>query len=242
MSDERLILITGSSKTGKSTCLRNLDNRTMYLNTENGKELPFKNKFMSVKITDPKQVPIYIEKAEDNKDKCSTIVLDSITFMMDMFESIYVLPHAGTKKGMSAWGDYAQFFKKLLQKTVANSTRDIIMTAHTLTTLNEEFGFMETCVPIKGATKNNGVESYFTCVISTKRMPVSELVKYESDLLNITEEEELLGVKHVFQTKLTKRTVNERISSPIDMWKANETFIDNDIQLVLQRLKEYRED
>jgi hypothetical protein len=55
----------------------------------------------------------------------------------------------------------------------------------------------------------------------------------------ITPEEEMLGFKHVFQTKLTKDTVGERIRSPLGMWSTPETFIDNNIQLVLERLKDY---
>lgn len=128
-----------------------------------------------------------------------------------------------------------------MQQTVAKSTKNVIMTAHTLTTLNEETGYMETAVPIKGSLKNQGIESYFSCVISTKKMRTKDLDDYKgkSPLLNITPEEEALGFKYVFQTRLTKETVNENIRSPLGMWSVEETFIDNDIQLVLDRLNDY---
>ncbi|MCI4435672.1 MAG: hypothetical protein JHC33_02520, partial [Ignisphaera sp.] len=58
-------------------------------------------------------------------------------------------------------------------------------------------------------------------------------------LLEITPEEEALGFKYVFQTRLTKETVNERIRSPLKMWSADETFIDNNLQYVIDRLHEY---
>ena len=58
-------------------------------------------------------------------------------------------------------------------------------------------------------------------------------------MLNITEDDELLGIKHVFQTRLTKDTVNERITSKIGLWNKEETYIDNDLQLVIDRLNEY---
>jgi hypothetical protein len=86
---------------------------------------------------------------------------------------------------------------------------------------------------------NTGVESWFSCVISTKKMQLNKLDKYSSDLLTIDDEEELIGFKHVFQTKLTKETVNERIRGPIKMWAPNETYIDNDLQLVLDKLHNY---
>ena len=44
---------------------------------------------------------------------------------------------------------------------------------------------------------------------AAKKMPLTELEDYKSDLLSITEEDEMLGYKHVFQTRLTKTTVGE---------------------------------
>jgi hypothetical protein len=236
--NNRLVLISGKSTTGKSASLRNIrePEKVLYLNYESGKDLPFPDKFRKVNITDPLQTTSLFASAEASGDKCDTIILDSQTYMMDQYESIHVLPAANT---MQAWGEFAQFFKTLMQKTVAESTKNVIMTAHTLTTLNEADGFMETAVPVKGSLKNNGIESYFSCVISTKKMSIDELDGYESDLLNITEEEKAIGVKYVFQTKLTRATRNERIRSPMGMWSTKETYIDNDIQIVLDRLDEY---
>ena len=98
---------------------------------------------------------------------------------------------------------------------------------------------METKVPVKGSIKNNGIESYFSLVIGTKRMPLKALKDYQSDLLNITPEEQALGFKHVFQTKLTKETVGERLRGPLGMFDTQETFIDNNVQLVMDRLHSY---
>lgn len=98
---------------------------------------------------------------------------------------------------------------------------------------------METKVPVKGSLKNNGIEAYFSTVISTKKVSLKTLENYQSALLNITEEEEMLGFKYCFQTKLTKETLQERIRSPIGMWSNAETYIDNNAQLVLDRLHDY---
>jgi len=94
-------------------------------------------------------------------------------------------------------------------------------------------------VPIKGALKNNGVESYFSTVVATKKVALTTLEDYENDLLNITEQDELLGYKHVFQTQLTKQTIGERIRSPMGMFTRSETFIDNDAQRLLDHLHSY---
>lgn len=49
-------------------------------------------------------------------------------------------------------------------------------------------------------------------------------------MLDITEEEKELGFKHVFQTRLTKKSIGERLRSPMGMFSKEETYIDNDAQ------------
>ncbi len=126
-----------------------------------------------------------------------------------------------------------------MQQYVAKSTKNVIFTAHVLSTLNENDHVMEKKVPVKGALKNNGLESYFSVVVSARKVPLRTLEGYTNSLLTITPEEEMIGIKHVYQTRLTKETVNERIRAPMGMWDTNETFIDNDAQALLNRLKEY---
>ncbi|MGV8863227.1 MAG: hypothetical protein ACOH2T_18935 [Pseudomonas sp.] len=58
-------------------------------------------------------------------------------------------------------------------------------------------------------------------------------------MLTITEDDELVGFKYVFQTRLTKDTYFERIRSPMGLFKVNETFIDNNAQLLLNHLTTY---
>ena len=207
----------------------------MYLNCEAGKKLPFRPKFKQFTITDPLQVLEAFDHAESQPD-IHTIVVDTLTYLMDMYESLYVLNSAN---GMQAWGQFSQFFKTLMQDKVAKSTKNVIFLAHTADTLNEGEMVMETKVPVKGSLKNNGIESYFSLVISSKKVPLKALKGYESPLLTITPEEEALGFKYVFQTKITKDSVNERLRGPLGLFETKETFIDNNIQLVLDRLHEY---
>ena len=86
---------------------------------------------------------------------------------------------------------------------------------------------------------NTGREAYFSCVVAAKKVPIKELESYGSDLLEITEEDRLLGFKHVFQTKLTKDTTHERIRSPMGMFTTSQTFMDNDCQKLLNHLHQY---
>lgn len=76
-------------------------------------------------------------------------------------------------------------------------------------------------------------------MLSAKKVPLKALKDYGSALLTITPEEEALGFKYVFQTKLTKETVNERLRGPLGLFDTKETFIDNNMQLVIDRLREY---
>lgn len=235
--NDHLVLLCGKSATGKSASLMALDKPegVMYLNCEAGKRLPFKAKFKQFTITDPLQV-IEAFAAAENMPEIHTIVVDSMTYLLDMYESLYVINSANT---MKAWGDFSQFFKTLMQQSVASSTKKVIFTAHTSDTLNESEMLMETKVPVKGSLKNNGIESYFSVVIASKKVALKALKDYGSPLLTITPEEEALGYKYVYQTKITKDTVNERLRGPLGLFDTKETFIDNNMQLVLNRLHEY---
>lgn len=241
MSDQQvndnLIMIGGKSATGKSAALMGLKNPegVMYLNCEAGKKLPFKAKFKQFIITDPLQVFEAFDHAE-TVPEIHTIVIDTQTYLMEMYESLYVNGSANT---MAAWGNYAQYFKTLMQQYVAKSTKNVIFLAHTADTMNEGEMVMETKIPVKGSLKNNGIESYFSIVLAAKKVSMKQLKDCKSPLLNITPEEEAIGYKHVFQCKPTKETKDERIRGPLGLFGAAETYIDNDVQLVLDRLHEY---
>jgi hypothetical protein len=236
-TNDQMILIVGYSSTGKSASLRNIRNQEnwMYLNTEAGKRLPFKNKFQQFRIEDPYQVHEAFDYAAD-RPEIEGVALDSLTFLMDMFETQYVLTAADT---MKAWSNYAQFFKVLMQQKVTRFARPIVMNAHVKDEYDEKTMDMRTSVPIKGSTKNQGVEAYFSTIVASKRMTLKDLEPYKSDLLNITEEDAALGFKHVFQTRLTKTTVGERLRSPMGLFDASQTYTDNDAQLVLDHLHHF---
>jgi hypothetical protein len=165
-----------------------------------------------------------------------TIVIDTLTYLLEMYESMYVLNSANT---MQAWGQFAQYFKVLMQQHVAKSTKNVIFLAHVADKLNENEMVMETSVPVKGSLKSNGIESYFSTVLSARKVPLKALKEMKNPLLVITPEEEALGFKYVFQTRLTKETVNERMRGPLGLWAANEIYIDNNMQHVIDRLNQY---
>jgi hypothetical protein len=242
--NHRCILIAGKSASGKTASLRNIKKPqgVLYLNCEAGKEMPFATNdagevadFAKVKITHPKQVEKYIKEVE-KEPECHTVVIDTLTYLMDMYESVCVLTASNT---MKAWGEYAQYFKRLMQQHVAASTKNIIFLAHTMDVLNESEMIMETLVKVKGSLMNQGIESYFNNVVASKKVPLAKLEECSSPFLTITPDEEALGFKYVFQTRLTRETVNDRIRGPMGLWTPEETYIDNDVQLLMNKLHAY---
>jgi len=235
--NNNLVLLCGKSATGKSASLQMLKDPegVMYLNCENNKKLPFKSKFKEFTITDPTDVPDAIDSVKGDK-KIHTIVIDSLTYLMDMYESTKVLTSTNT---MKAWGSYAQFMKNMMAQNVGSSDKNIIFIAHTSDIFNESEMVNETMVKVKGSLMNTGIESYFSTVIACKKLDNKRLEDYKSPLLTYNDEEKLLEFKYVYQTKLTKDTVNERIRSPMRMWDTQETYIDNNLQSILDRLHEY---
>lgn len=236
--NDHLILVSGMSTTGKSASLMDLRNPegVVYLNCESNKKLPFKkSKFQEFTITDPYEVVAAFDETE-SMPEVHTIIIDSLTYLMDMFETLYVTNATDTRK---AWGDYGNFFKNLMQNQVAKSTKNVVFLAHTKQVMNETEMVLGVQVAVKGALNNQGVESYFSTVISTKRLSLKALKNYTNDLLVITEDNEIDQFKYVFQTRINKDTVNERMRSPIGMWSRDETYIDNNLQSVIDRLQEF---
>ena len=235
------VLISGESGVGKSFSLMNIKGPegVLYLNCEGGKPLPFNNKFKRVTIDDPTEIMDLLEKvAADKKNRYHTIIIDTISFMMNRYESLHVLGAANT---MAAWGNYGQFFPKLIYDFIQPLEQHVIMLGHLEAVLNEETGRTDYKVPVKGNLAKNGLEAYFTTVLNARKVAVKDIEKEaeEGELLTISDRDRHLGFKHVFQTRTVKQTVGDRIRSPWGLFKDEETYIDNDVQKVIDRLKAY---
>ncbi len=231
-----MAMVCGKSGTGKTMTLHNLKNPkgVWYLNCEGDEELPFDHEFRMIMITDPKTVIDGILYAETKTmEECHTIAIDTLTFLCDMYINQYVIP---SDNPQAEWGVYARWVQNLMFDTVAKSTKNILFLAHTVEEKNEE-KVIETKVVVPGKKLNvQGMEAFFNIIVGTKKMELTDLKDYANPLLTFNEKEKRLGFKHVIQTQVTRETMNERLRGKNDMWSFEETFIDNDIQIVLDRL------
>lgn len=235
-------LISGPTSSGKSASLAEIkeQERWLYGNAEH-KELPFPSKFVELDITEPNHIFEMLDHVIEHQDEPGGplgAIVDSLTFLMEMKESqdVYL-----ASNGQQAWADFAQYFKKIMHEKVAHIHVPVVFLAHTHTQI-DDLGVSTTSVPIKGSLKNNGVEAYFSLVVSTKRMSIKDLTAnpdYDQNLLRITDDDRANGFKYVFQTRLTPKTLGERIRAPMKMFNVNQTFMDNDVQLLMDHVSRY---
>ena len=76
-------------------------------------------------------------------------------------------------------------------------------------------------------------------MVEATKIPLKDLKEFDPELLKISEDEEDLGFKYVFQTRLTKETIGTRIRSPMGMFSKKQTYMDNDAQLLLDHLAKF---
>tara|TARA_R110000850_G_scaffold233967_1_gene358800 strand:- start:4877 stop:5608 length:732 start_codon:yes stop_codon:yes gene_type:complete len=233
--NKNIILGMGKPNTGKSSSLRNLPQSSMvYLNTDL-KALPFRNNFMAVAdISDAWDIMAYIDEIENNPDVTGA-VLDTITFLMGMFERQYVITATDTQ---AAWGAYGNFYREFIHK-IKSGSKDYVILAHEDSVYNETTLAYDTKVPVKGAVGKIGVEADFTTIVGTKMIPMAKLEQHKNALLTFNEAEVEDGVKYVFCTRVTKDHPGEKMRAPMGFWDRKELYIDNDMQLIFDRLNQY---
>lgn len=235
-SNNNILMIMGRPNNGKTASLRNLKNpqEYVYFNTDL-KDLPFPGKFAKdVPIVVATDILDYIAQVEQ-APTIKGAVLDTLTFLMSMYERQFVVPAVNTQ---AAWGAYGNFYRDFIHAIKAG-TKDYVIFAHEDSVYNETNMSMDVRVPIKGSVGKVGVEADFCTILAAKQVPIRKLEGMENDLLHITDEEREDEVKYVFCTRVTKDSVGEKMRSAMGLWKRNELYIDNDVQQVLDRMRQY---
>ena len=131
--------------------------------------------------------------------------------------------------------------QRFMQQVVGASKKKWIILAH-----NEEetvmtganLGMKQYRVPMQGSEAKHGYEAYFNHVIYTTKLPINlankileEGVFANPEQFTISEQEK--NVKYAFVTQQTEEYALGRIRSDFGTWETNQTYINNDIQLVM---------
>lgn len=228
----------GEPASGKSRSLKYLNQaETVYFNCDL-KEIPFAANFLEdIWVKDPEDILSYMNDVNETGDEVRNVIVDTLSLLMSEYETQHVLTSANTQ---AAWQRYALFYKNLIH-SVKTSSKNFAILAHAASFFNEEEGFIEKTVPIKGSVGKLGCEADFTTILSCKRMKIKDLKPYEEDneLLTITEDEVEDGYKYVFQTRTTSKTLGEKCRSAEGLFSRKELYIDNNIDAVFKRLNKY---
>lgn len=250
--NKNIVLVIGEPASGKSSSLRYLKNpeQIAYLNADL-KAIPFNNPNGDfggeVDIEEAIDIFDYIDGIEEEASLTGG-VLDTLTYLMDMYERQLVLNSSDTR---AAWQNYGNYYKELIHR-IKTGTKNYAILAHVenqQVELTDGTFEIKTKVPIKGSVGRKGIEGDFTTIVSAKRLTIKALDKYlksceeekleKNELLTITGSERRKGFKYVFQTDVTVDTIGEPIRAPMGLWKEQELYIDNDIELVFQRLNDF---
>ena len=215
--DNNIVLIYGSSGSGKSSSLRHLDfDSTVLINIE-GKMLPIRGA-SKIRQEVPKnltEVKVAIKKAVDD-DSVKTIIFDSLTMFGDNI--LYPELVRDVPDSRSGWLDYRDAISGMLEYC-KKSGKSFIFIALASDVLNEKETVLKTVPAIQGSMKNS-LSSHFTVVLKTNVL---------------VEDGEL---RYVFQTNKTAKDKDNEAKSPFGLF--DELYIDNDVAKVIEAINEYK--
>lgn len=217
--NQKIFLLIGDSGSGKTSSMRNMPlEKTALLNTEQKTMLPFKGANRLYKHGSISNVDTFLPALDKliEDEKVEYIVLDSLSFLLNMFEMQKVRTSTNT---MKAWGDYGDFYKQIIHK-IKSSKKNFVIMVHPKDVYDEKTMIMKTTAFSKGS--NSGfIEADFNVVVYTDvSIGEDELPRYR------------------FLVKKTKETIGKSVKSPFDMFKTPYTE-SNDIMEVFAAIDEY---
>lgn len=215
--DNNIVLVYGSSGSGKSSSLRNLDfDSTVLINIE-GKMLPIRGA-SKMRQEVPKtltEVKVAIKKAVDD-NSVKTIIFDSLTMFGDNI--LYPELVRDVADSRSGWLDYRDAISGMLEYC-KKSGKSFIFIALATDVLNEKEAVLKTVPAIQGSMKNS-LSSHFTVVLKTEVLVKDDKLQY------------------VFQTNKTVKDKDNEAKSPFGLFE--DLYIYNDVALVLDAINEYK--
>ena len=210
-----IIGIVGASGTGKSTSLRNLPPDKTYIIDLERKGMPFPKKFPYIaSCSNIKEVDAALSTALAD-ESCEVIVIESFTKYV---ETLIALAQASFK-GFDVWSYYNRMIRATLDK-VKNDNAVVIFTAideivQIAQTNGDTYNVRR--VKVQGKQHEGCIEKEFLMVLFTE-------VKRDKDG----------DVRYVFQTNSDGIT-----SAKTPMGMFSESYIDNDVNVVIETAKKY---
>ena len=215
------ILVLGDSGSGKSTSTRNLDSKTTFYINVIGKALPFKgwkSKYVEgenlISTHNAEEVLRAIKGVSEKMPKIKTIIIDDAQYIMS-----YEFMARAKERGFDKFTEIAQNMFNVLK--APDATRDDLTTI--FLSHSEDVsanGYTKTKMKTIGKMLDDKItiEGLFTIVLLA--YPVKEEKK----------------MRYLFVTQSNGTTTAK---SPMGMF--NDIVIDNDLDMVLNKIKEYEE-
>ncbi len=219
MENQKIFLVIGSSGSGKTSSLRNMPlEKTVLINTELKSMLPFRGHARLKKhwlLNDIHKLMMGLELLEKDPD-IEYIVLDSLSYLMNMYE-LQVVKTAVDSRG--AWGYYGDFYKNIIM-LIKKSSKNWVILCHPKEVFDEKAGEIRVSAAIKGSLSGL-VEADFNVVAYT----------------DVSANEEGMPL-YRFLVKKTKESLSKSVKSPFDMFDEAYTK-SNDVMEVFEAITNY---
>ncbi len=206
----QIVLVLGTSGTGKSASMRNLKKEEcLVFNTAN-KLLPFKSDLKTINLREENAVARYSDiKGYINKykDKCKTYIVDDAQFLM-----AFELMSRANEKGYEKFTEIAKHWADLMEYIGGYTPEDVIVYFLMHNEYDNTNGTYKAKTVGKMIDQYVSPESLATIVLGTK----VEQGKY---------------------TFTTQNSGSDTIKTPIGMF--NELEIDNDLKMVDATIRKY---
>jgi len=217
--NKKMILVVGPTGSGKTTSLRNLDkSKTAYIDFDRKAIKAFKDmdkfrEWVKIDFVDH-LIPGLLGLEAD--PECDTIVIDTLSFALDMFVAQKIDTAADTR---AAWGDYKKWYKELIHLAKASKKSYIFLT-HEKSVYNESAMETKTCAYAQGSISGM-IEADFAVVAYTHKFVGSDGMPAFGMLVGPTKDTLALSAK-----------------SPMSMFDSP-LIPDNDVNILIKAADEY---